>query len=206
MMNVPESNPVEKRKSKNDLGLPEDKSILILQGAGINIQRGAEELLEAMTHLENCHLVIVGSGDVFPWLRKTVSENVTLRSRITIIDRVPYADMMQYTLNSDLGFSLDKDTNPNYRFSLPNKLFDYCKAGLPVVVSDLPEVARVVREAECGEVLQNHDPVRLAEAVRGLLRDESRMAAMRINSHKVMEKYNWEAQTKVLDEIYTGLL
>jgi glycosyltransferase involved in cell wall biosynthesis len=82
-----------------------------------------------------------------------------LSDRVRLLPRMPYERMMQYTRNADLGLSLDKDTNLNYRFSLPNKLFDYFRASIPVLVSDLPEVAGIVRKYEAGVVIAQVDPV-----------------------------------------------
>ena len=51
-----------------------------------------------------------------------------LKNKVLFVDPLPYQMMMQYTLNSEVGVSLDKNNNINYQFSLPNKIFDYSKA------------------------------------------------------------------------------
>ena len=52
--------------------IPENKHLLIFQGAGINESRGAEELVLSMIFLEapEFHLLIIGGGDVYPQTRK----------------------------------------------------------------------------------------------------------------------------------------
>lgn len=204
--NLPEMTNVEKLKSRKDLDLPEDKHILILQGAGINIERGAEELTEAMRHLENCFLVIVGSGDVFPLLEDKLKNDSLLAARIRLVKKLPYNEMMQYTLNSDIGFSLDKNTNPNYLYSLPNKIFDYIKAGVPVIVSDLVEIGKVVRKYEVGEIISGHDSVELAKFISDFLNNKQKFESYRKNCEKAMRELNWESQKNVLKEIYSGLI
>lgn len=204
--NVPELTPIEKTKSKAELGLPEEKKILILQGAGINIDRGAEELTEAMRYLENGFLVIVGSGDVFPLLKQKIAEDALLQSRILLVGKLPYTEMMQYTLQADVGFSLDKNTNPNYLYSLPNKLFDYLKAGVPVIVSDLVEIGKVVREYQVGGIVHSHEPKMLAEFIQRFLEDEKQLAFYQSNCQRALIENSWEKQKIVLDEIYNDLV
>lgn len=204
--NLPERKILEKTKSRSDLNLPTDKSILILQGAGINIQRGADELVEAMRILEHCFLVIIGSGDVFPMLKQLVYNDEILNERIRIIDKIPYTEMMQYTFNADLGFTLDKNTNPNYLYSLPNKIFDYLKAGVPVIASDLVEIGKVIRQYQVGEIIKSHSPQDIANCVRELLDDKTKYEQYRKNCSLAIEELNWENQIPILDEIYKDVL
>jgi glycosyltransferase involved in cell wall biosynthesis len=204
--NLPEMTKIEKLKSKSDLNLPENKHILILQGAGINIDRGAEELTEAMRNLENCFLVIIGSGDVFPVLKRKLANDEVLSARIRLVDKLPYREMMQYTLNADVGFSLDKNTNPNYLYSLPNKIFDYIKAGVPVIVSDLVEIGKVVRKYEVGEVISGHDSVELSRFINDFLNNKQKLESYRKNCELAIKELNWESQKNVLSEIYSGLI
>lgn len=203
--NLPEKVIIEKKKNRTDLGLPVNKTILILQGAGINIHRGAEELSESMRYLDDCFLVIIGSGDIFPLLKKTVSEDEILKQRINITDKLPYEEMMQFTLNADIGFSLDKPVSLNYTFSLPNKIFDYIRAGIPMMVSDLPEVKRIVTNYAVGTVINEISPLHLAEEIKKMCNNKEELARYRKNCSKALEELNWEKQEIILNEVYKGL-
>ncbi len=155
-------------KSRQDLHIPENTFLLINQGAGINVDRGMEEVLEALLLLpQDVHLLIVGNGDAVPQLKKE-TQNKGLQNRVHFIPKQPYQQMLQYTLNADCGLSLDKDSNLNYRYSLPNKLFDYINCGLPLVVSNLVEVAGLVRKYHIGEVCPNHSPEHIAKAIQAV--------------------------------------
>ena len=199
--NISPLNFCEEEVSRDDLNLPNDKKIVILQGAGINVDRGAEELLQAMDHLDGYHLIVVGSGDVLPILKELAKE----RQDITFVGKKPYAEMMRYTAHADVGVSLDKDTNINYRYSLPNKIFDYIHAGTPVVASNLVEVKNIVEKYGVGAIVSSHDPAEIAEKIRYVVED---IAIDKIKSKLKIaaEELNWENESLVLDKIYLPLL
>ena len=109
------------------------KFCLILQGNGINVDRGAEEAIQALHFLpEQVHLLIVGAGDVFPKLPHII-QNEGMQNRVSLLARMPYEQMMQLAAACRLGLSLDKNRSGNYLYSLPNKVFDYWMAGIPVL-------------------------------------------------------------------------
>ncbi|HNR54862.1 MAG TPA: glycosyltransferase [Flavobacteriales bacterium] len=179
--NIPMPRELGPLPNRAELGLPQDRFILVLQGSGINVQRGGEEAVLAMKHLPDALLLIIGGGDAWPVLERMVKEH-DLEDRVRLIGRMPYERMMQYTRHADLGLSLDKDTNLNYRYSLPNKLFDYFRAEIPVLVSDLPEVAGIVRNYEAGVVIGQVEPSVIAAAVRTLQADPERHETLRRNA------------------------
>jgi len=187
--------------SRKDLGLPVDKKIIVLQGAGINIDRGAEELLDSMNYLNGYHLIIVGSGDVLALL----TERAKGREDVTFVGKKKYLEMMQYTANADVGVSLDKDTNINYKYSLPNKIFDYIHAGIPVLASNLIEVKNIVEKYEVGAIVSSHDPREIAETIRKIV-EELPKDIMKNNLKEAANTLNWENELVVLDSIYQPLL
>lgn len=194
---------------KGKEALPVDKPdrpfVVIMQGAGINIDRGAEELLEAFTLLPAyIHLKIIGKGDVFETLKK-MRLDLNLENQVQVIDSLPYAELMKHTAEAHLGATLDKATNPNYALSLPNKIFDYMRAGLPVLSSSVVEVANIVNTHKCGTVLKAVEPKYIAEAIAYYANNTENYWRTKIKAETAAKAYSWETEFKVFEEIYTHL-
>ena len=199
--NIPPQKALPPKGDKAELGLPLDKHLLVLQGSGINIQRGAEELVQAMQYLDDCHLMIIGGGDVLPIL-KQMFVDLNIADRVRFLPRMSYANMMAYTQNAELGFCLDKDTNLNYRFSLPNKLFDFIQAGVPIVASHLTEIEKIIRRYDIGVFIENHDPKTIAATIQDALSDTERYGKWKRNLAVAAKDLRWENEEKVLLAIY----
>ena len=191
--------------SKQQLGIPSDKKIIVLQGAGINIDRGAEEAVEAMQYVNNALLLIIGSGDVMDVLKQMV-EKLKLNDKVKFIGKVPFQKLVQYTRCADLGLTLDKDTNINYKYSLPNKLFDYIHAGVPVLSSGLVEIKKIIDAYAIGDCITSHDSKHIADKITAILSDENKLQVWKKNTKIASEKLNWEIEEKELIKVYSKFL
>ena len=203
--NVPVKIDKKNWPTRLELGLPEDKKIIIMQGAGINIHRGAEEAVQAIKLVDDAILLIVGSGDMIPELHKVVA-NEHLENKVIFKPKMPYEQLAGYTRIADLGLSLDKDMNLNYKFSLPNKLFDYIQAGIPVLCSNLIEVVNIVNTWKIGMITESHDPSHMAEKIKKMLEDAQQMEIWKSNVIKAGAELCWENEEKQLMKIYSKLL
>ena len=193
--------------TRNDLGWPEDKWIVLMQGGAINVDRGAEELIHAMKPcygLENVMLYFIGSGDVWDEI-KELTRKLHLSRAVKFIPRMPYQKLMQYTALADLGVSIDKPVSPNYKYSLPNKLFDYIGAGVPVLASPLVEVKNIVKGYNVGDCIESHDPGHIAEKIRYMFANKRRYNTWKKNARKAAAELCWENEEKVLSEIYDNI-
>lgn len=195
--NIPISRTLPPKGESQPLGLPVNKQLLVIQGSGINVQRGAEELVQAMRYLPHCHLLIIGGGDVLPILKEMVAE-YEISERVSFLPRMPYTQMMTYTQWAKLGFTLDKDTNLNYRFSLPNKLFDFIQAGVPMVASHLVEIERIIRQYDIGTFIDEHTPEAIANTIKSVLENETQYAVWKQNLKRAAAELSWENEEKEL--------
>ena len=183
--------------------IPKDKKILLFQGAGINPHRGAEELVLAMKYLDPAqyHLLIVGGGDIFPLIRRMIREE-NLSDRITPIPKLPFEVLRSVTRKAQLGLSLDKASNINHRYGLPNKIFDYLHAGLPVLVSRLAELEKIVTRYEVGAFIENHEPAHIANCIEKIFEDPIRFNTWKKNTERVRQELNWEKESKIIVSIF----
>lgn len=180
------------RAGRVKLELPLDKKIILLQGAGINVDRGAEELVEAMNEVEGALLLIIGGGDVWTKLEGMISSR-NLGNKIRLIKKLPKSELMQYTAEADLGMSIDKNSNLNYYNSLPNKIFDYLQAGVPVLCSPLPELKKVIELYDSGWFIDSHDPKELAKKINEILHSDE-LSRKRANALKTSEEMSWKKE------------
>ncbi|MBL7928068.1 MAG: glycosyltransferase [Bacteroidia bacterium] len=202
--NIPEipllSNPLQIEELRNSIPIENGNKLLIMQGAGINVDRGAEEAVQAMQYLDSVTLLIIGSGDVIGKLKAMVKEH-HLDAKVKFLDKMPFDQLMNYTRIADAGLTLDKDTNINYRLSLPNKLFDYIHAGIPVLASFVPEVKKIVEQYNIGVVIENHDPRHIADKITFMFADNDRYATWKKNLITAARQLSWSVEEKKLLDI-----
>jgi glycosyltransferase involved in cell wall biosynthesis len=191
--------------SKQELEIPSDKKIIVLQGAGINMDRGAEEAVQAMKYVNDAILLIIGSGDVIQVLKQMVSDQ-KLESKVKFIGKIPLEILFQFTQLADIGLTLDKDTNINYRYSLPNKLFDYIHAGVPVLASDLVEIKKIIKHYQIGDCIDNYTPQHIASKLNSMLIDEVQLQIWKKNAKIAAAQLNWENEEQILKEVYSSFL
>ena len=167
--NVPKK--IEKPVPKSTVREYDGKQLIIYQGA-LNVGRGLELMIETMHFLENVVFLIVGKGDIEMELR-TMVEKEDLTPKIHFKGRLTPNELATLTAACDLGISLEEDLGLNYRYALPNKLFDYIQARIPILCSALPEMARIVETYGVGVATSERNPEQLAALIRYMLKERS---------------------------------
>jgi glycosyltransferase involved in cell wall biosynthesis len=170
---------------------------VVLQGAYIDPDRGGMELVEAFQFLEGIQLLIVGAGRDLENIKRRIV-GLKLEEKVKVLPRMSYFDLKKLTQRVHLGVSLDKPLHLNYTLSLPNKLFDYIHAGVPVLVSNLVEPARIVREHQVGEVIEEVTPKVIAEGIQKVLNSSS-YEAYRVATKKAKSALHWQADFDKID-------
>ena len=155
--NVPERMEVKQGWDLRErLGIPADRRILLYQGS-IQEFRGIEESIEAVTLLDRCVLVVIGYGYHRPALEEMVRRR-GLDDRVRFFGPIPNDELLYYTASADVGLCVIRGQSLSYRWSMPNKLFEYMMAGIPIVASDFEEMGRVVREGGSGHGVRPRRP------------------------------------------------
>lgn len=148
----------------DQFGIPPRRKIMLYQGA-LNKSRGLELMINTMSLLPDWILVIAGTGDLEKEL-KSLAKKKNQNNQIIFTGQLNFETLQSLTPLANIGLSLEEDAGLNYRFALPNKIFDYVKAQIPVIVSDLPEMARIVNNFHVGEVLKYRTPEDLASLIK----------------------------------------
>jgi len=187
-----------KAREKPTAGKPGVQKI-IYQGA-LNVGRGLELMIDAMQYLPGAHLVIAGSGDIEIELKQRMVEK-GVRDRIEFVGRLLPKDLSGLTMQADLGISLEEDRGLNYRYALPNKLFDYIQCRVPVLCSALPEMAWIVDSYGIGKTTLERDPEKLAQIIGDMLK-QSAAGTWKEALNKAAEDLCWEKES----EVYRDLL
>jgi glycosyltransferase involved in cell wall biosynthesis len=185
------------------LAIPADKRILLYQGS-IQEHRGIEENIDALDMLDRCVLVVIGYGYYRPALEEMVRRR-DLTESVKFFGPIPNDELLYYTASADVGLCVIQGKSLSYRWSLPNKLFEYMMAGIPVVASDYEEMGRVVREEGVGTVCDPEDPASIAAAVRAIVDHPEAEARYRAATAQASRKYHWGEEAKVLLAIYERL-
>ncbi|MEZ4799539.1 MAG: glycosyltransferase [Flavobacteriales bacterium] len=187
--------------SKSSLELPENKKIIVLQGAYIDPDRGGKEAVLAMAHVENALLLVIGAGREMA-LIKELAQRPELKDKVKVFPKLPYQELQRYTVVADLGLSLDKPLHMNYTLSLPNKLFDYIHHGVPVLGSNLVELKGIITTYNVGWIVDEVTPEAISQKINEVLFDEKECEEKKLNCLSAREILNWQNEEKQIIETF----
>lgn len=187
-------------KLENSYKNSEVKTI-IYQGA-INMGRGLELMIETMRYLDNYQFLIVGDGDITHDIKTLITKN-NLDHKIKLLGKKTPQELKQITPIADLGISIEEDLGLNYRYALPNKLFDYIHATVPVLVSDLPEMKRIVLDYKIGSIIYDRNPQSIAKQIKVFLNNNQ--TSIKEHLKKAALNLQWQKEEKVLQSIFKNL-
>jgi glycosyltransferase involved in cell wall biosynthesis len=174
--------------------------------------RGSLHLLEAVKilvrDLPDLRCIVLGRyvyGSEADY-RRAISE-AGLDDNLLLLGEVPYDAVPAHIAVAQVGLILFQPGLLNHTLAMPHKLFDYMREGVPVVVPDFAvEVARIVREADCGHLVDVTRPEAIAGAIRALLEDPERARQLGAQGRRLIEdKYHWEADEARLLAAFRGL-
>lgn len=185
---------------RENLDIRTDQTIFLYQG-GLSKGRGIELLLEAFSDLDTDKNVLVCMG--YGPLENLIQEKAHAQDTIFFHQAVTPDVLLNYTSSADYGVSFIEDSCLSYRYCLPNKIFEYLMADLPILTSNLYEMKRLVEKEGVGIVAENNTVEGFREAVGNTLSQD--FGAIRKNVITARRKYCWEEQEKVLKEIYYAL-
>lgn len=126
-----------------------------------------------------------------------------VEGRLSIEPPVTFDQIVPAANQADIGYFVNLDTSPQQRFVLPNKFFEYVMAGLALCVSDLPEMARLVRQYDMGVLVPECDEQAIADSINCL--DRKRIDAMKHKSIAAARELNWEAEQHQMLSLYEEL-
>jgi glycosyltransferase involved in cell wall biosynthesis len=148
-----------------------------------------------MQYVEGAILLIIGSGDAIPNLELRI-KNLKLENKVIMLGKMKPEELYHYTCNADIGLSLDKNTNLNYQLSLPNKLFDYTFAGVPVLASPLVEIKSFIDKYKVGICIESHNAKHIADKLNYMLTSHE-YNIWKANTQIAAQQNNWENEKKV---------
>lgn len=196
--------PVQSDRIRTELQLAAGRPVVLYQG-GFLTDNGLAEQIDAVAGLrEDLAFVLIGDGPREFALKERV-RNSSLEHKVYFISRVPFGELHSYTCSADLGLCLIKGTGKSFYYSMPNKLFEYLMAGLPVLTSDFPEMRAVVEESGAGAVANPQDLGEVREKIRSFLMDPTRCRLYRQAALAAARHYNWEQEAPKLLDLYAGL-
>ena len=189
------------------IGLNAEVPLLAFVGLPTLEERGLGVVLEAMTQLPEVHLAVIGPRWAKQDAELTAAVAATgLTARVHLLEPVAPMDVITAIADADVSLCLFQDTSLNQRFAMPNKLFESLLAGVPLLVSDLPDMAALVHRMQAGLAVDQTDPDAVIAAIRTLLARRADFVPAGEARTALKQSCSWEGQEQILLALYARVL
>ncbi|HJT55534.1 MAG TPA: glycosyltransferase [Ktedonobacteraceae bacterium] len=202
--------PIASDRLQQYLELDADTRIALYQG---NLDsRGLHRLILAARFIDpGIVIVLMGQGANRPDLEVLIARE-GVSERVKIIPAVPYAELLTWTASADIGLvvyspSAAPTMTPNIQMCLPNKLFEYLMAGLPVLASRLDAVADIITTYDVGCIVSSLEPEEIGRAMNRMLGNRDVLARMRNNANAATQRdLCWEKEGSRFIDFYRDVI
>ena len=165
--------------------------------------RGITQIVEATEYLESIKLIL--GGNFSPESYEKEVKCLKGFQKVEYLGYIKHTKIPEYLAQADVGIVCFHPV-PNHINSMPNKLFEYMCAGIPVVASDFPLWKKIIEGDKCGICVNPLDPREIAEAIEYLMEYPDEAQKMGANGREaILQKYNWENESKKLLKVYEEL-
>lgn len=193
--NIPMKKKLYQEGDKSD-----QQMVLLYQGA-INLGRGIETMVEMMTYLPNHYILwIIGSGDLSKAIEDQIS-TLQLQNRIKLFGRKEPSELKKITPQAHLGLSLEENLGLNYYYALPNKLFDYLHADVPMLVSAFPEMSAIVNQYNVGYTRKSTSAKGLALEIEAIAKDKTTYNTKVEACKQTKKELIWEKEFEIYKQV-----
>ena len=190
---------------KAQLGLPESAFVLLWQG-GTGPTRLIEPIIQALEFAPRCTFVIRGpSLDLFGKDYLELASKHGVKERLILEGPVPSRDVTAAARGADAGIWTLPELCRNFTYALPNKLFEYIAAGLPLLAANYPEARRLVTTHDVGLTFEPYDPQSIAAAINRLIDEPDLRARFQANTSVALTQLNADYEWQKLVELYDRL-
>jgi glycosyltransferase involved in cell wall biosynthesis len=202
IMNTPNYDPakIQIRDLREQLNIPENNMVLVHQGS-LQKNRGVEQTIDAVSDIPNITYVIIGYGQHRPFLENYV-EQAGLSEKVKFFGPVPADQLIEWAASADIGICTILGKTKSYLYSMPNKLFEYTMAGLPVITSNYPDMGTFVTENRMGITCDPESPASIADAIHVLTADPKLREELADGAKVARDAFNWQHEQKKLLAIY----
>jgi glycosyltransferase involved in cell wall biosynthesis len=198
ILNVPNRSEYDAKpdgRLRRRLGLKPQTPLVIYKGE-IDDNRGLLPFVKAMQPFAELHFALVGNGE-FRSIVADLAATLSMTKRVHFVDSVTSDEFAYYLKDADLGHVIHEKRGLNMTITLPSKLFDYINAEIPVIASDGPEIAKVVREWNVGWVTSPSSVERIRAALAQFLNVFPNLEQYRTNCRLAAERFCWEREKNV---------
>ena len=192
---------------RRKVGVGSKTRIALYQGY-LQKDRGLDGLVRAAQFLApGIVIVMLGRGEYQTELEALITRE-GVGDRVKILPAVPYAELLEWTASADIGLIVSPPTcSANVEVFLPNKLFEYLMAGLPVLASPLEAVEEIIRTYDVGRILPSLEPEVLGRGISTILADRAALESMRCNALAASShELRWDVEEQRLIALYHNAL
>lgn len=178
--------------------IPSDIKILLYQGVILH-GRGLRYIFNYLKKSAGSVLIILGDGEHKEYYEELAAD-IGIKDKVIFAGKIPQDELLNYSAGSDLGLSLIENLSISYYYALPNKLFEYIMMGLPVAISKLPQMEKVINDYNVGIVIDLDNEDEINNKLTGLLQNPELLKQYNINCLAAAKELNWD---KEIEKLFT---